>query len=464
MKKLFLLFGLFYLLFYADIFACEQIVTWENNDCEFFDGNDCFSRRTTNEPATEHIGQGSTSTPVTVYASPALTQSDGWNGTIYIYSYGRADLAATDFSNQDIFYTGELGRCSWVSLTNEELIQGRCSFGSEDDELYQALGYVLYRNNIIKISFGPPVGENTDPQTAYTRLQIPLNHAKALIDSKCGDIASNTAPQISILPDPQAETFAFQKNIVDGTGFTIFIEDADGIDDIELNTLKISIAGIDKTAHFLATARAMADRIEVQTTDTTMAIFIRPDPTLFMSDHNIFNIQWNGEWPVSLEICDNSAECHTAAYSIYFGPFLTVDEVVDPNCVQTTSESFYRNLTLNGFVIGNCGFMSAAADIYLGIQNSGGILWTYYTNVFGDVRLSRELVTFSSLLVPAGLFLRGPQLDLPVKWFWSPGDDDTDEFLLPGTYQILSTIIDLEINPAFANAMRIYRREVTLCE
>ena len=190
----------------------------------------------------------STSTPVTLYSSPPIHHDDGWTGTVKIYSYDGNNAAATDFQNEDIFYQGELSKCQWVSWTDTELIQGRCPFGS-DDKLYGAFGYALYLNNIIEISFGPPTGEYTDVQTAYSRVTVVLNQARALIDSKCGG-GANEAPQISLLPNPELESLDFQKNIVEGTGFTLFIEDPDGRSDLDLGTLKVMIAGVDKTANF----------------------------------------------------------------------------------------------------------------------------------------------------------------------------------------------------------------------
>ena len=146
----------------------------------------------------------------------------------------------------------------------------------------------------------------------------------------------------------------------------------------------------------------MWDQVEVQTTDNAMALFIRPDPKLFMSDHNIFNIQWNGTWPVSLKICDRHQACNTASYNIYFGPFFTTGTAQDPECAASaTSQDLQHILRINGITIGNCGFDVPSAADYLVIQKGAGIFLTYEVTILG-ITLTSEISTLLPKTAHAG--------------------------------------------------------------
>jgi hypothetical protein len=185
------------ILFNGNTFACDQIVNWENDDREFFDGYDGTSRGMSNNPTTRHIDDFTgvrSSLPVTRYTSPVIYHSDDWVGSVSIYSYDSDANAGADFSNENIIYRGDFSspvsmtKYTWISKTGDELIYGqRRSLGGDTQTLIIAAGVVLYRNCIINYSVRPPTGQYTDQSTAYSKSQILISQTKTLIDSKCGN-------------------------------------------------------------------------------------------------------------------------------------------------------------------------------------------------------------------------------------------------------------------------------------
>ena len=80
----------------------------------------------------------------------------------------------------------------------------------------------------------------------------------------------------------------------------------------------------------------------------------------------LFNIQFNGVWPVTLEICNRGGQCGKTEYEIFFGPFVDIRTASDDRC--SIDEPF---LSLRDVVIGNTGITTKGA-LYLGVQRLDG--------------------------------------------------------------------------------------------
>jgi len=201
-----------------------------------------------------------------------------------------------------------------------------------------------------------------------------LGQAQALVDSKCGQ--ANRAPTISLAPDPAAAP-AFQEVMTSGHEFEIRVDDPDGIGDIDPASLRVWVAGIDKTRHFLETVAAHPSRLRQVGTATGVTFFLRPDPQRLMTDLNYFNIQWNGKWPVSLGICDRQGACARADYTIYFGPYFAITPATFLGQPGGACVGAGNQLPIV-YILGNSGYGSQFVDLYIGLQRSSdGALWTY---------------------------------------------------------------------------------------
>ena len=59
-----------------------------------------------------------------------------------------------------------------------------------------------------------------------------------------------------------------------------------------------------------------------------------------MTDHNFFNIPWNGEWPVDLKLCDRKGACTTSSYKLNFGPYVDLYSFEDLRCTTGANDIF----------------------------------------------------------------------------------------------------------------------------
>lgn len=267
------------------------------------------------------------------------------------------------------------------------------------------------------------------------------------------DPQENRPPSIALLPDPEAADFGFQSNILAGLGFSFVAEDPDGIADLDWSSLTIQVAGVDKTAHFMAVLGRVQS--ELQALETSLTAFIKPNPAQFMDAHNLFNIQWNGDWPVKLRLCDRGGLCAEIEHTLYFGPFITFQSVRDRRC-GTADIPLREALRIESYLLGNIGYAAPIASLYLGIQDTAsGQVYSYYSQ-WGYPALRDELKPMYLLSLPSGFSLRDDYLDLPV----SGESVVTDRFILldAGEYKLLGAVLDQE-----TGAMRMREANVSLC-
>jgi hypothetical protein len=204
-----------------------------------------------------------------------------------------------------------------------------------------------------------------------------LGQVQGLVDSKCGaQPQPNRPPTISLAPDPAAAP-AFQELMTLGHEFEIRIDDPDGVDDLDLGSVHVWVAGIDKTRHFLETVDAHPSRLRLVESATGRTYYFRPDPQRLMTDFNYFNIQWNGKWPVSLGICDRHGACARADHTIYFGPYLAATAATFLGQQGGACVGGDGNIRVS-YILGNNGYDSRDVGIYVGLQRPGdGAFWTY---------------------------------------------------------------------------------------
>lgn len=260
-----------------------------------------------------------------------------------------------------------------------------------------------------------------------------LGQAKTLVDSKCGQ--ANRAPTIALAPDPAAAP-AFQEVMTSDHEFEIRIDDPDGIGDIDPASLRVWVAGIDKTRHFLETVAAHPSRLRQLGTATGVTYFLRPDSQRLMTDFNYFNIQWNGKWPVSLGICDRQGACARADYTIYFGPYFATTPATFLGQPGGACAGANNQLPI-AYILGNSGYDSPYADLYIGLQRVGdGALWTYgRIDIGANAWHSPEIVRVWSW--PNAL--SGARIVSPQEAVLTMLPGPTSPSVLAGEYRFLTT-------------------------
>jgi hypothetical protein len=271
---------------------------------------------------------------------------------------------------------------------------------------------------------------------------------------------ANQAPSIELLPAPGAD-MAFQASISADRGFSIFVEDADGYADLDLDSFSVKVAGVDKTAHFRALAGALGeDRLSMGITEKNMVFFFRPHPALFTSAHNLFNLQWNGDWPVQIGICDKSGACAERAYQIYLGAFLRFSDAKDLRCTDP-GQHIAESLLIGSYTMANIGFDAPLSFVYLGLQSATSQqLWTYYLSQLGIGILSDNLYPLlPALPMPAGIHFPGGPISFGLSALInSPGDDWYSLPLASGAYKLIATVHDTE-----SGTMPLFSQELQVC-
>lgn len=137
--------------------------------------------------------------------------------------------------------------------------------------------------------------------------------ARDLVDAKCGTKPLNSAPSIYLHSDNNQ---SLQARMAGGK-ITVTAYDPDGNADLDWNTFRLYVAGVDKTIPAVAvwnalTAEKMTSHIP-SPLNNTETLELRVDPKKLMTEHNFFNIAWNGTWPVQLKVCDRKGPAGSRA-------------------------------------------------------------------------------------------------------------------------------------------------------
>lgn len=279
----------------------------------------------------QHGGWGRVSVSLVAYQDKDAAKS---RYDRYIANYSTDKYSQTTIDDQTMMFEGY-----WDSFGKQAGI---------------ALIYELRQENVILTVASDLHGTNLAVTSISSTLTQYLNDARSLLDGKCG-------PSIVIEPDPKSG-LNFQKNIVKGDGFSILAQDSKGYLNLDWSTFQIKIADVDKTEHFVSTAMSLTKPMEQAVTDNSMRFTLYPDPLEFTTVENLFNLQFNGTWAVTVSICNRDGQCGSTDYNIYFGPFLDVRTVSDERCTTNSNK-----LSLRDVIIGNNG-MPARGGLYLGVR------------------------------------------------------------------------------------------------
>ena len=174
-------------------------------------------------------------------------------------------------------------------------------------------------------------------------------------------------PKITLEPATYPE---FQMNILEEKGFTVKIRKEDGVKDSQGNwklnwsTLAFVTDGVNNSINFINTA-ANQGIIKASIDEKEVRFDIIPDPNLFMTKQNVFNVLLNGEHKIKFQICDTDDRCGQSEYTVYFGPFVLADSVTDLRCKDSI-----EFLGVGKLAVGNMGHDSLSTGLYIALINT----------------------------------------------------------------------------------------------
>jgi len=82
-----------------------------------------------------------------------------------------------------------------------------------------------------------------------------------------------------------------------------------------------------------------------------------------MGSENFFDVSHNGMHQITLEICDLDNECGSTNYDLYFGPFISLQNV-DFSCTDSDAKNSLYVLNLHDIIIANTAH-PAPVDLFL---------------------------------------------------------------------------------------------------
>ena len=361
---------------------CAQITTWSNADQSFFPAERIGRIERNNTPGFFYFDVDNVqdklhpATYFTLRASPSLTRDQRFTNafSVTIMSFASAaDATAVYQADLNSFYRINPVRWGFSTLvTGPGLLAYYASVpGDQDIWLMQ-----LYGNTVIRLALQSSSDAESVDGAGATELSKRLQRARDLVDAKCGT-KPNSPPSVTLVATRGDETFqeSFQRAMAQGR-ISIMGSDPDGREDIDWSTFTVHVAGIDKTLHALEVVRKLiaANRFTTATAaehPERVTFELRLDPRQLMGEHNLFNIAWNGHWPIRLRVCDRQGACGSSDFDLYFGPFVQIQDVSDLRCLNLAQG-------LTGAVIwGNNGY-AARANFYvlLGRELSSWATWT----------------------------------------------------------------------------------------
>ncbi len=412
---------------------CGRITTWNSNDASFFTSQEAsvYGFENTPFPIPNLGGAMVTYIAVSLSGGPSIR----------VWSHENAASAQNSLENYWALNP-------WRGDNSHYYDEYYLIYKLDANGMVKTLDLIAnYRGNLIEILtyfFGERSLSGELPIYALWFSQV-----KALIDSKCG--TAGNPPTIALIPSP-AQGLAFQISILENRVFRIKATDPDGREDLDWATFKVFIAGVDKTGHFISVLTSLPRAIGEESDETSKTFVIGVNPERFMAEENLFNIQWNGHWPVALEICDKSGNCGRSDYSIYFGPFLH-PAGGNPGSVQTFSCEAFR-FEIGDLVAGNLGYDCTESDIYFGLtrQDSQGFLATWtHPNAWVQNWIGPRSSNFS---LQTGIFYRLTGFTYPQAWRVDDWSDGQFAFLESETlYYLHALILDPEATDLYLSTV-----------
>ncbi|MBE0546371.1 MAG: hypothetical protein IH627_01680 [Rubrivivax sp.] len=458
---------------------CPQITGWSNQDATFFPVQRATRIDRSNAPGRFYFtmtGEQEKNLLVTYFtllAGPTsgLTRDRLFSNSVSVslYSFSSAAEAVGMFNREvDSFILINPLRWGYTVLDFGPDVLVYYSDMPEDKEINY---FSVHQNTIISIQLRSASLAETVQSTGADAIAERAQRARDLVDAKCGTKPANRAPSIFLDSDSGQ---SIQARMAGGK-ITVAASDPDGNADLDWNTFRLHVAGVDKTADALKIVNKLAAEgrlvsFPAPSNADAVAYELRVDPAKLMTDHNFFNIAWNGTWPVQLTICDRKGACGQQSYELYFGPFLDLTGFVDQRCegISGPDQDFRFDATW-----GNNGY-AAVSNFYVGLGKSTQSWqnWTadYWTLVLEPLAPTEVFYwydwTYGTLpvLVAAPAYLETGALRERVK-IRAPSvaiRKVGEPYLFdPGAYSLVFGGVDL--GPGVQGAYLIRKETVTLC-
>ena len=402
---------------------CSQITGWSNQDATFFPVERVTRIDRSNAPGRFYFKMDSEQektllvTYFTLRAGPksGLTKDQLFSNSVSVglYSFGSA-ADANGMFNREVDTFNVINPNYWgysVGPTGT----GVLSYYSDRPGNKEFNYFAVHQNTIISIQLRSASETEDLHSVGVAEMVKRAQRARDLVDAKCGTKPLNSAPSIYLHSDNNQ---SLQARMAGGK-ITVTAYDPDGNADLDWNTFRLYVAGVDKTIPAVAvwnalTAEKMTSHIP-SPLNNTETLELRVDPKKLMTEHNFFNIAWNGTWPVQLKVCDRKGACGEQSYDLYFGPFLLVLEPQAPTDVLYWFDWTYGILPV-----------LVAAPAYL----------------------------------ETGALRHDDAMRAPSHAFRKPNREPYE--LGPGTYSLVFGAVDL--SPGLQDAYLIRKQIVTLCE
>lgn len=457
---------------------CTQITGWSAADASFFPAPRVTRTDRSNTPVLAYFYVDSSqerSERVTYFsftATPSLVRDQLFTNAVSVnLSSFASEAAARTVFSRDAALFRQLNPLRWgYHVVTDE---GSVLSYYADVPGAKVIEYLaVHQNTIVHITLRSASQTESMTAVGVPEMARRAEAARALIDGHCGITPGNVKPRIEVyasgdLFDPLADVV--QREMAAGN-LSIVVSDDNGLADLDWNSFRLSVAGIDKTEHALAVIQRLAVEHRVEVIDsgdgTGQLLRFRLDPRRLMTDHNLFNIVWNGNWRIGLRICDRRGACGTSEVELPFGPYLYLSDFADLRCTGPGSDLRLQVVARWG----NNGY-DAVTNFYVGLgpANTSWETWTsgYFTLSMGQLPPFEMLQWFNwtfgtkpvlangSVALDSGTAVAPQSLDLPVRAWTST----TAQSPLPGqAYTLAYGAIDLT-----QTVLSIRQRQVTLC-
>lgn len=454
---------------------CAQITRWSNQDASYFPVERTTRIDHSNTPGRFYFDLDSVqekSLLVTYFmlsASPPKTVDQRFANAVYVSVMSfRSQADANAMFQREVANFNNINPYRW-GYKVLGVAEGQQMIYYNDTPGAQEIRYLAPRHNsIIQITLKSASSTEDMLTLGVARIVDRIGQAHALVDHKCN---FNNPPSITLFDAaPGLPPSAFQSAMANGELVFGFV-DPDGSSDIDWSTFRVFVAGVDKTGHALTVLNRLAQRGRVDYTEyapNQVVYRLRLDRYMLMGDHNFFNIEWNGEWPVDLKICDRKGSCSTSSYKLNFGPYLYVSSFEDLRCSSLGVDQRMR-LRVS---FGNNG-LSAPANIYAVIGPTTA--WQSWNGGHWSLSLvepisQNVLRWFNDSYPIVPVFVTAP-IDLPTAW--TVPDHDQLEILVStaanvrggstvsmpsGAYTLVTAAVDLH-----QGSLALQSQAVSLC-
>ena len=412
--------------------ACPQITQWSNQDTDFFAESPplrVIRVEHDNTPLPRGYYLPSAETRDVLATSFSMTASTTFTRDLRLANNLRAQMLS--YSNEakalEMFGRERAGLVKlnkgWQVASDEAnsflILYAEGDPARITDYPGEIQGIFLLRNTVAFLTVRSASADEPMSSVGVAKLAGRLVQARALVDGKCGGSVTNRAPAIELLPGQDGRLF--QQVMVSRTtvsprahpGISIKVTDPDGRSDIDWSTFRVAIAGVDQTGNAFEVINRLVQekRVQVLAGDTSEEYFLHLDPARLMGSHNLFNISFNGNWPIRLRICDKRGACSQQDVSRYFGPFFDVRDLVDLRCIYM--DQFDLKMSA---VWGNNGYR-AMTDFYLALaQSSVPLASPRWYLTLGRVAPTGEFFWFEDWPAPHSL--------LPTSMPLAPGESN----------------------------------------